>query len=542
MDHFIGSLLFNHFYTQEENKMPNFTETPNPAKPGIFNIQLTRSAVGKPKPDFTDKKNPVVVYYPESVLQGFQAIIKESGLCGQEFYNPFTEEMERFPEHPTEFTARHLQFLARNESSNVSGIMDCDLYGGLLTEDQIARIRCLVKGSAVIGKVTATKVYGFGRKVEDLPKPEDVIVIDQIGLQWQGDLRNTGGMFFYPEDSESEKLPKDYAVWQNEMFFQMYGVERRDKPSKENILELQWGPSLDSDLRVRGVLDLDGVRWGVMHEFHQALAGLVNYSQTLPEDSNPINFKFLKAGMGFFSAGLYDLDFNYPFTALQNDGLAQVELARLKGILAALESYPSDTDFGKVKRLNLPFSALVPENASPEVAKQYAVVLQSIKNECRRLTLEWGADRIEDALAPVPGYINAVTNCADPHALIGNEGKYSSVDAAIASNIPNIHLLNSAYNAHIHCYSLAPGFTMPKRSKPEVMLQTDVSLFGYVQKLAAGFVDSLTKKAPIPEQNVRVKPNKVGFFEPVSTSKKEDTEKGTKTIPEATLEGGLNIR
>lgn len=34
---------------------------------------------------------------------------------------------------------------------------------------------------------------------------------------------------------------------------------------------------------------------------------------------------------------------------------------------------------------------------------------------------------------------------------------------------------------------------MPKRSKPEVMLQTDVSLFGYVQKLAAGFVDSLTK-------------------------------------------------
>lgn len=89
--------------------MPNFTETPNPAKPGIFNIQLTRSAVGKPKPDFTDK-NPVVVYYPDSVLQGFQAIIKESGLCGQEFYNPFTEEMERFPEHSTEFTARHLQF------------------------------------------------------------------------------------------------------------------------------------------------------------------------------------------------------------------------------------------------------------------------------------------------------------------------------------------------------------------------------------------------------------------------------------------------
>ncbi|ARB92875.1 hypothetical protein [Legionella longbeachae] len=512
--------------------MPNFTETPNPAKPGVFNIQLTRSAVGKPKPDVTDKEYPVVAYYPESVLEGFQAIIKESSLCGQEFYNPFTEEMERFPEHPTEFTVRHLQFLARNESSNVSGIMDCSLYGGLLTEDQIARIRCLVKGSAVVGKVTATKAYGFGRKVEELPKPEDVIVIDQIGLQWQGDLRNTGGMFFYPQDSEIEKLPKNYAAWQNDMFFQMYGVERRDQPSKENSLELQWGPSLDSDLRVRGVLDLDGVRWGIMHEFHQALAGLVNYSHTLSEDSNPINFKFLKAGMGFFSAGLYDLDFNYPLTALQNDGLAQVELARLKGILSALESYPSDTNFGKVRRLNLPFSAQVPDNASPEVANQYGIILKAIKNECRRLNLEWGTDRVEDALAPVPGYINAVTNCADPHALIGNEGKYSSVDAAISSNIPNIHLLNSAYNVHIHGYPLTPGFTLPKRSKPEVIPQTDVSLFGYVQKLATGLVDSWTKNTPIPEKNVVIKSNKVGFFDSLSTPKRGEIENISKVIPE----------
>ncbi|KTD11941.1 hypothetical protein Lgra_1399 [Legionella gratiana] len=513
--------------------MPNFKETPNPVKPSVFNIQLTRSAVGKPKPDVTDKKNPVDVYYPNSVLESFQEIIKESGLCGQEFYNPFTEQMEQFPEHPAEFTARHLQLLARNESSNVSGIMDCSLYGDLLSEDQIARIRCLVKGTVVIGKVTATKVYGFGRKVEELSEPEDVIVIDQVGLQWQGDLRNTGGMFFYPDDSETEKLPKGYATWQKELFFQMYGAERQEKPSKENALELQWAPSLDSDLRIRGALDLEGVQLGIKHEFHQALAGLVNYSQILSEDSNPINFKFLKAGMGFFSAGLYDLDFNYPLTALQNDGLAKVELARLKGILAALESYPSDTNFGKVKRLNLPFSALVPDNASPEVGKQYALILRAIKNECTRLNLEWGTDRIEDALAPVPGYINAVTNCADPHALIGNEGKYSSVDAAISSNIPNIHLLNSAYNAYVRCYSFTPGFTMPKLSKPEVTSQEEVSfLFSYVQKLTAGFVDGLTKKTPPPEQSVVMKFDKVGFFESALSTKKDEVEKCDKRDPD----------
>lgn len=517
--------------------MPKFKETPNPVKKGAFHIQLTRSAVGKSKPDFTDKNNPVEIYYPESVLDGFHAIINESGFCGQEFYNPFTEEVERLPEHPSEFTARHLQFLARNESSNVTGVMDCSLYGGLLTEDQIARIRCLVKGSVVVGKVTATKVYGFGRTVEELPRPKDVIVIDQVGLQWQGDLRNTGGMFFYPKDSETKKLPKDYAKWQKDMFFQMYGVERSDTPSKENVLELQWGPNLDSDLRIRGVLDLDGVRFGIKHEFHQALAALINYSQTLPEDSDPINFKFLKAGMGFFSAGLYDLDFNYPFTGIQNDGLAKIELARLKGILAALESYPADTNFGKVTRLNLPFSALVPENASPEVGKQYQTILDAIKDECKRLNLKWGTDRIEDALAPVPGYMNAVTNCADPHALIGNEGRYSSVDAAISSNIPNIHLLNPAYNSHIRCCALTPGFTLPKWSKPEVTpLEATSSdgpftFFGQLQKITLDLVGRLNKTSIVPskvtEPSTVRKLDTVGFFDADPTL---SSQKSVKTL------------
>jgi hypothetical protein len=454
--HLNGSLLLTHFI-KEESKMPDFKNTANPVKIGRYTMLLTSSAIGKPKPDCTDKTNPVHVYYPDSVLQGFHAIINGSSLCGQEFYNPFTEAMEKFPERHAEFTARHLQFLARNEQCNVSGIMDCSLYGGLLTEDQIARIRCLVKGAVVVGKVTATKAYGFGsRKAEDLPKPEDVIIIDQAGLQWQGDLRNTGGMFFYPASSELAKLPQDYAKWQKDMYLQMYGVTRPDAPSKENLLELQWGPDLDSELRVRGALDLEGVQLGIQHEFHQAFAGLIHYSQTLPEDSKPINFKFLKAGMGFFSAGLYDLNpiSPFPFTALQNDGMAKIELARLKGILAALEAYPTHSNFGKVKRLNLPFSALAPYDVSPEVREQYQQHIVAVEHQCKRLNLEWGTAGVEDALAPVPGYINALTNCADPHALIGNEGKYSSVDAAISSNIPNIHLLNAAYNSNIRCILL----------------------------------------------------------------------------------------
>lgn len=433
--------------------MYTFVDKKNTVQPGQFSMQLTRSAVGKEKPALLDEAQlpyPVNIYYPPSVLASFQQVINESKLCGQEFYNPFTEQIEKFPDKPSLFTARHLQLLARNERSNVSGMMEVALYGNLLTEDQIARIRCLVKGTIVVGKVTATHMNGYGpRKAELLPNPEEVIVIDQAGLQWQGDLRNSGGMFFYPETTESSKLPKGYAQWQEDMYLHMYGSKRPDAPTPEAMLPVQWSLSLDSDVTIRGVLDLEGVKQAIKYEFHQALTGLLNYSQTLPENTAPINFKYLKAGMGFFSEGLHDLDFNIAFTGLQNDGLAHLELARLHGILSALSGYPTGMDFGTLKRVSFPFSAQIPDNAGEHLRTEYYTIIQQIQRECKRLKLEWGGAGIEDALAPVHGYVNALTNCADPHALIGNEGRYSSVDAAISSNIPHIHRLNAAYNPYM---------------------------------------------------------------------------------------------
>jgi len=42
-----------------------------------------------------------------------------------------------------------------------------------------------------------------------------------------------------------------------------------------------------------------------------------------------------------------------------------------------------------------------------------------------------------DALKQTNSYKTATTNCADPHAVMGNEMGYSSVDAAIAQNLVN---------------------------------------------------------------------------------------------------------
>jgi hypothetical protein len=40
-----------------------------------------------------------------------------------------------------------------------------------------------------------------------------------------------------------------------------------------------------------------------------------------------------------------------------------------------------------------------------------------------------------DALKKTNNFITATTNCADPHVVLGNEMRYSSVDAAIAENL-----------------------------------------------------------------------------------------------------------
>ena len=437
--------------------MYTFADKTIHAKPGQFTMELTYSAVGKEIPSLKDEQSvfyPIELFYPSSVLDSFREIVRQSNLCDQKYNNPYTGEEEQFPSNHNEFTARHLQLLARNERSNVSGQINFQLYGNLLSEDHITRIRCLVKGTVIVGKVTATHMKGFRIPLEAFSHPEEVIIIDQAGLQWQGDLRNTGGMFFYPSASESAQLPADYNVWQNDMYLHMYGKER---PAVAGVgMDVEWGLSLDSDVRIAGTLDLDGVVLGIKTEFQQALSGVVNYSKVLPWDSKPVNFKFLKAGMGFFCAGLYDPITKYPLVGLQSDGLAKLQLARLEGILAALQEYPKGTDFGTVKRLSLPFSAEIPGGADSKLRDQYSMRLNEIRDQCERLGLIWGGAQEEDSLNPVSGYMNALTNCADPHAQIGNEGGYSSVDAAIASNIPLIHRMNPAYNHFIFCSENKP--------------------------------------------------------------------------------------
>src|SRR5690606_26696662 len=99
----------------------------------------------------------------------------------------------------------------------------------------------------------------------------------------------------------------------------------------------------------------------------------------------------------------------------------------------------------------LPFSANPPQTDD---------ILARIENLTQKLGLDWGGADNKDALAPQEGYVNATTNCADPHAMIGNEGRYGSIDAMLSTNA-DLACFNPAYNDTIQvrtspsCISIA---------------------------------------------------------------------------------------
>ena len=368
----------------------------------------------------------VTLNCPRTVLTAFQDLLQGTPILGTRMTSPYSGEVIILPHDAAQLTARHLQILARNERVNTTGVMNTGLYGGLLTEDQIARLRCLVKATNIGGIAYPEFTGGYGCARIPLAQPK-TIVVDQSGLQWQGDLRNTGGMFFYPTNEEDPSLPPAYAAWQNDMYQAMYGAPRSPHPTPGETLPVTWNG-------VAGQLALDQVQLGIQSEFTQALDAVVNQAGLdAAIVARQVNFKFLKAGMGFFADGL----------GLSSAQTTRLEHARLLGIQRALENLVAlplaerQTRLSKIARIELPFSGGKPELA-PTLGAIGALVGQ--------LGLTWGGTPNEDAYSQRDGLINATTNCGDPHAMIGNEGGHQSVDASMATNAYLQHL-NVAYNA-----------------------------------------------------------------------------------------------
>src|SRR5690606_9037226 len=113
--------------------------------------------------------------------------------------------------------------------------------------------------------------------------------------------------------------------------------------------------------------------------FRQALDAAAYQGNTQLTEDEKINFKFLKAGMGFFAAGLQ---------LSQPEERIKFEHARLKGIEQALNEilkYPDEQRkqlLGKIKRIELPFSASVLgiKGTPPEIS----TLIESIKEQVEK--------------------------------------------------------------------------------------------------------------------------------------------------------------
>ncbi|MCE3046309.1 hypothetical protein [Legionella sp. 16cNR16C] len=387
---------------------------------------------------------------PEPVLQAFRNLLRGEPILGCSFNNPYTHQVETLPSNADELTARHLQILARNERSNVTGIMNTGLYQGKLSDNKIARLRCLVKATngAGIVQVNAYGGYPHGNPIHTYPSPRRMIVVDQAGLQWQSDFRNTGGMFFYPDNPADAHLPNGFANWQAESFRDMYGYQRPAAP--ENYRQISW-------YGVSGKLDLNLVANAISAEFLQAWHAVVAQGDELNQ-GELVCLKFLKAGMGFFAHGVPAADKPY------------LEHARLQGILQALQTLAALPEnqraaaIGRIGRLELPFSGNVQGGAANPPG--YRDTLEQIGRVVTQLGLQWGGTPTDDVFVERQGFINACTNCGDPHAMIGNEGGHASVDAAMASNA-NLDGLNAAYNPHLRLRPLPQGLALSHEISPE---------------------------------------------------------------------------
>ena len=397
---------------------------------------------------------------PSSILNEFKKTLDGTAILGAQFQNPYTGSLETFPETVQALTSKHLQILARNEAVNVDGTMNTSLYNGLLTDDQIARIRCLVKSTTVSGSVYATHAGGFRSDRYKLAKPLRNILIDQAGLQWQNDYRNTGGLHFYPDNPLHADLPEHYQSWQEDMYKALYGFERPLMCSSDK-LPVVWGA-------VRGFVDLNSVSNAIAIEFSQAFDAAAHQGNIDLQEGERINFRFSKAGMGFFCSGLV------------TEHIHALRVARLIGIERALQSmadlpvYEQSLIFKKIGRIVLPNSKEEPYSDE---------VLARIEHLVRSLGLEWGGTSPEDPFEPALGYVNATTNCGDPHAMPGNEGGPCSVDACISYNA-NINHHIATYNQLMQL-RVAPEFVF--KSGVETMPLTEVKETSGIGSSVRGF-------------------------------------------------------
>ena len=390
---------------------------------------------------------------PNRILDSFRKIIKKSQIPGMACDNPYAAVGDKskitFPTKAENFGAKDLQVIARNESINTDGIMNIDLYNNALSVKEIGTIRCLVKGTTVAGLTYPIQTGKDTKTV--LPTPKLAIVIDQSGLQWQFSIYNTGALFFYI-DLRRHKLTDniqqgtttftdkqitigEYIQWQKDMYKVMYGVIRPQKPT--NPQKFTFTPGTPGFV-LNGFMG-DDLKLGFKTEFLQAFHAVHNISKK--DDSiTDIEFRFLKAGMGFFSQCIT--------LASNTKDKKHIAKSRLEGIIDAINELEHDNiiKHTKIRSVTLPYLTDKDDNGIELDEKNKFTELLALSKNIHLANFLFNSGQIDAFATPADSKVTlATTNCGDPHAMTGNEGNNDSTDALLVMNA-YLHHLNSAFN------------------------------------------------------------------------------------------------
>lgn len=438
-----------------------------------------------------------LIFCPKHILEDFQTRFRNHPILGKPFWNPYINQYERFPANAANLSARHLHLLSRNEYFNTDGKIYPANYGGYLTEDEIATIRCLVRETVIAGLTSVSHRGGYGSPRVELPKPESGILIDQIGLQWQGDYRNTGGLFFYPNNPKDPKLPEGYSQWQAQVYHSVYQKDRPTEEELKNCFKVTWNG-------VEGVLDADGLRNSFISEFKNAL--LVTQYIAEKEGLNAA-LNFLKAGLGFFNSGLMD---GQPAA---HPMLAIIRLQAIKEVLKNTKN----SSIANITALALPYSDessnVIGNLGDPQLTKKISALLEEIKSlveDKNALNKNWKGSSEASCISPPKGSINAETNCADNAGLQGNEGDKENGKAASVDGMKFFEYDLRNYNPGLNTGILACNLTCLLEGKPfeffpsvqmhpeknDTLEQCECAIFAFDQRASLSFLKQFNKLNP----------------------------------------------
>jgi hypothetical protein len=288
-----------------------------------------------------------------------------------------------------ELSLIHLTMLARNEPHNTSGLIHFKNYEPAINDKSVIyALKDLVRQCVIVGKDETTHFGGYPRN-KPVKQSENIYLADLIGLQFQ-DKCNTGRLVLI-----ADNLPK--GVLDDFIFKNVVGEKKK---LYEEVCEEVYNKASSRFIKYEDVY-FDTVAYKKFVANDVLITGLA-----LNEIANEeLNFKFLKYGTGFFAG-------RYLLRQILNQHIN-------KGIANGLDLLFSSKNQKWIKAVELPF-----------YDKD-----QDIINICEKHGIECKFST-DDALKRThPSFVTATTNCADPHAMAGNEMGYSSVDASIAENL-----------------------------------------------------------------------------------------------------------